>query len=93
MRYTRENRRAAGTDAPSDPGASALVCTEAETPPLRQLDQRTGDGLTVTLEWDSETNHLHVRVQDDRSPDKPPLCFAVEPRDARVAFLHPFAYA
>jgi hypothetical protein len=60
---------------------------------LRELEQRTGNGLTVTLEWDSDTDRLQVRCEDDRSPDDPPFCFPVEPRRARLAFLHPFAYA
>jgi hypothetical protein len=58
---------------------------------LRQLDQRHGDGLTVTLEWDPETDRVQVRCEDQRSPDQPPLCYPVDPRDARLAFLHPFA--
>ncbi len=59
---------------------------------LRELDQRTHDGLTVTLEWDSDTDRVQVRCEDQRSQD-PPLCISVEPSDARVAFMHPFAYA
>jgi hypothetical protein len=60
---------------------------------LRQLDERSSDGLTVALEWDSETNRVSIRCEDTRTPDEPPLCYAVEPREARDAFLHPFAYA
>jgi hypothetical protein len=60
---------------------------------LRELEQRTYNGLTVTLEWDSETGRVQVRCEDDRSPDDPPLCVSVKPRHARLAFLHPFAYA
>jgi hypothetical protein len=60
---------------------------------VRVLDERQHAGLTVTLEWDSVDDHVQVRCKDDRSPDRPPLCFKVDPRDARRAFLHPFAYA
>jgi hypothetical protein len=30
---------------------------------LRELEQRTCNGLTVTLEWDSETGRLQVRCE------------------------------
>jgi hypothetical protein len=60
---------------------------------LRELAERQHDGLTVTLEWDSVTGHVQVRCEDERSPDRPPLCYKVDPRDALRAFLHPFAYA
>jgi len=59
---------------------------------LRQLDQRHSDGLTVTLEWDSDTGGVQVRCEDERLPDRPPLRFVVPPPEARTAFLHPFAY-
>jgi len=58
---------------------------------LHELDQRKGDGLTVTLEWDSHTGHVQVRCQDERSPDHNLLCYPVAPCNARLAFLHPFA--
>lgn len=93
MRFTRENLRAGFPEVSSHPEPSWFTCTKVGSAALRQLDQRTGDGLTVTLEWDSETGRVQVRVEEDRSPDKPPLCFAVEPWDARAAFLHPFVYA
>jgi hypothetical protein len=57
---------------------------------IRQLDQRTGDGLTVTLEWDSDTDRVLVRC-DDESAGGPVLRYPVRPCDARLAFLHPFA--
>jgi hypothetical protein len=58
---------------------------------LRQLDQRSSAGMTITLEWDSETDLVWVRCEDEHTVDKPLLCYPVEPRDARFAFLHPFA--
>jgi len=60
---------------------------------LHELDQRQCHGLIVTLEWEPETNGVRIRCEDERAPDRPPLCFSVEPREARHAFLHPFAYA
>jgi hypothetical protein len=58
-----------------------------------QLDERSSDGLTIALEWDPETDCVWIRCEDTRTPDEPPLRYAVEPRSAREAFLHPFAYA
>ena len=60
---------------------------------LRQLAERQHSGLTVTLEWNSVTDQVQVRCEDERSPDCPPVCFKVDPRDALHAFLHPFVYA
>jgi hypothetical protein len=60
---------------------------------LRELDQSICHGLTITLEWEPDTDRLLVWCEDDRSPDRPPLCYPVAPPDARRAFLHPFAYA
>jgi hypothetical protein len=59
---------------------------------VRELDQRHADGLTVTLEWDPESNDVRIRCEDERVADGLSLCFPVDPRDARHAFLHPFAY-
>jgi hypothetical protein len=58
---------------------------------LRELDERKNSGLTVTLEWDTETGLVQVRCEDERSGDQPPLCYPVAPCDAWLAFLHPFA--
>jgi hypothetical protein len=69
------------------------VVLREEKDMIRQLDQRQTAGLTVTLEWNSETGQVLVRCDDGRSPDRPPVCFAVPPRHARSAFMHPFAYA
>jgi len=60
---------------------------------LRELDQRICHGLTITLEWEPDTDRVFVWCEDDRSPDRPPLCYPVPPSDARRVFLHPFAYA
>ncbi len=58
---------------------------------LRQLDQRNTAGLTITLEWDPETDQVLVRCEDEHAGGQPVLCYPVDPRDARFAFLHPFA--
>ena len=58
---------------------------------LRQLDQRNTAGMTITLEWDSATNRVFVTCVDGLAGHEPLLCYPVEPRDARFAFLHPFA--
>jgi hypothetical protein len=60
---------------------------------LRQLDQRESDGLIITLEWDPDADRLQIRCEDEDMPDLVLLCCPIEPDDARVAFLHPFAYA
>jgi hypothetical protein len=57
---------------------------------FRELDQRHSDGLTVTLEWDATTGHVRVRCEDRRSPEES-FSYLVDPTDARLAFLHPFA--
>jgi hypothetical protein len=58
---------------------------------LRELDQRRAGGLTVTLEWNTESGLVQIRCEDERTPHTAPLCYPVAPRDAWVAFLHPFA--
>ena len=60
---------------------------------FRELDQREGDGLVVTLDWDPDANRVWICCEDQRLPDRPPPCYTIEPRDARRAFLHPFVYA
>ncbi len=56
----------------------------------RELDQRTADGLTVTLEWNPATAALRVVVVDR---DSPAVTFQVAAEDASDAFMHPFVYA
>jgi hypothetical protein len=57
---------------------------------FRELDQRKADRMMVTLEWDPATGHVQVRCEADRSPDES-LCYLIDPRDAALAFNHPFA--
>jgi hypothetical protein len=58
---------------------------------LRQLDHCNTAGMTITLEWDSATNQVLVTCVDGHAGHAPLLYYPVEPRDARSAFLHPFA--
>jgi hypothetical protein len=57
---------------------------------FRELNQRKAERMTVTLEWDPATGHVQVRCEADRSPDES-FCCRVDPRDAALAFKHPFA--
>jgi len=56
----------------------------------RELDQRTADGLAVTLEWNPATDALRVVVVDRESAA---VTFPVRAEDASDAFVHPFVYA
>jgi hypothetical protein len=58
--------------------------------PYRQLNQRTADGLAVTLAWNPTTDALRIVVVDHTSEA---VRFAVRAADASDAFLHPFIYA
>jgi hypothetical protein len=58
--------------------------------PYRELDQRTADGLTVTLEWNPATAALRVVVADGESAA---VTFGVRAEDAADAFVHPFVHA
>jgi hypothetical protein len=56
----------------------------------RELNQRTADGLTVTLEWNPAAAALRVVVVDRESAA---VSFPVRAEDASDAFEHPFVYA
>jgi hypothetical protein len=56
----------------------------------RELDQRTADGLTVTLGWQPATDALRVVVVDRESGA---VTFAVRAEDASAGFVHPFVCA
>lgn len=58
---------------------------------LRELDQRSGNGLTVTLLWNERTGSVSVRVEDE--PTDAGFRFAVDPADALEAFRHPYGYS
>jgi hypothetical protein len=57
---------------------------------FRQLDQRDSGRLTITLEWDPASGDVQLRCEDRCSPLES-FAFTVDPRDARLAFMHPFA--
>jgi hypothetical protein len=56
-----------------------------------ELNTRSGDGLTVRLEWDRDSGQTQIVVQDARSDGL--IAFGVPPVSAADAFLHPFRYA
>jgi hypothetical protein len=56
----------------------------------RELDQRTADGLAVTLEWNPATDAVRVVVVDRQ---RAAVTVPVSAADASDAFVHPFAYA
>lgn len=56
----------------------------------RELDQRTAEGLEVTLEWNPATDALRIVVVDRESAA---VTFPVTAADASNAFVHPFIYA
>jgi hypothetical protein len=57
---------------------------------FRQLDQRHSQQATVTLEWDPATGNVQVRFEDHSSSEES-FSYSVDPENARLAFLHPFA--
>ena len=57
----------------------------------RQLNQRTADGLAVTLEWNPTTDALRVVIVDHAASET--VRFPVRAADASDAFVHPFIYA
>jgi hypothetical protein len=58
---------------------------------LRQLDARSGDGISVFLLWQPTTDDIFVRVIDARAPEE--ILMRVNSELAQDAFQHPFAYA
>ena len=57
---------------------------------IRELGHRRGDGLDITLFWNSETNDVFIVVEDQR--DGKAFKLDVDAADALHAFRHPFAY-
>jgi hypothetical protein len=57
---------------------------------VRELGHRSGDGLDITLFWNSDTNDVFVVVEDQR--DGRAFKLDVDAADALDAFRHPFAY-
>jgi hypothetical protein len=61
------------------------------TDDARELDYREGDGLEVTLVWYPAEDAIAVKVLDTRTGER--FEIPVDPKSARDAFNHPFAYA
>ncbi len=58
---------------------------------LRELDRRMTGGVEITLLWNRSDNCVIVSM---RNPARGrTLQFDADPRSARDAFSHPFAYA
>ena len=57
---------------------------------FRELDQRSGNGFTVTLEWNPASNQIRLRL-DDHASIAQSFTLVIDPADARLAFLDPFA--
>ncbi len=57
----------------------------------RELAQRAGDGIEVTLYWNKPTDRVTIVVFDVRSEEV--LEFEIDGKAALEAFNHPYAYA
>ncbi len=57
----------------------------------RDLAQRAGGGLEVTLLWSKSRNRLKVTVIDHNTGDE--FEFGAPPADALSAYHHPFIFA
>lgn len=58
---------------------------------IRELDHRYSDGIDVRLLWNSGTDRVIVRVDDERLGESFEL--EVDGADALDAFQHPYVYA
>jgi|SRR5450755_448281 len=93
--HARRSRGVAARAQPRPCRTAALRAVERSTvvstpTTYRELDQRTADGLAVTLEWNPATDALRVVVVDR---DSATVTFPVRAEDASDAFVHPFVYA
>jgi hypothetical protein len=62
------------------------------TPPLRELDHRSNDGIVVRLLWSPRDDHVVVTVDDARTGER--FEVHVEDGDSPLdVFRHPYAYA
>ena len=57
---------------------------------LHELDTRTGDGITVTLYWDSTSECTTIHLVDERTETDE--IFQIPASAAADAFEHPFCY-
>ena len=86
--YRAHSAQPGNRTAPRAVERSPAMTTTPTT--YRELDQRTADGLAVTLEWNPATDALRVVVVDRESAA---VTFPVRAEDASDAFVHPFVYA
>jgi hypothetical protein len=63
----------------------------SDLPGLRELDQRSGGGLEVTLLWSERSGSVYVCVEDGQTNEG--FHFAVDPADALNAFRHPYGFS
>jgi hypothetical protein len=56
-----------------------------------ELDTRTNDGYTVTLQWDRDSDRTEIVIDDARAASR--TVFGVPHVHAADAFRHPFRYA
>ena len=64
-----------------------VVTSEIE---VRELAQRSIDGIDVTLLWSPRTSCVFVDVEDERNGES--FRINVDAADALDAFNHPYAY-
>lgn len=84
------NFLAAGGLSLRDPIKEQIMNTAAETD-IRELDQRSSDGIEVRLLWSASSDRVWIDVRDERLGGSFEL--DVEPGEALAAFHHPYAYA
>jgi hypothetical protein len=58
---------------------------------IRELNQRTTDGISVTLPWNAETDRVFISVVEERSGVS--FEFEVASAEAADACHHPYLYA
>jgi hypothetical protein len=95
------HRTASPIEPKSEPGRAATdrlsVTTGAKSAPERpstvfvELDTRTSDGFTVSLDWDRDNGQIQIVIDDARTATQ--TVFGVPGADAADAFRHPFRYA
>lgn len=69
---------------------STIGNSEVNNDEFRELARRNGDGIDVTLLWDSGTDRVFVVVDDERRGER--FRVAVCNGKALDAFHHPYAY-
>jgi hypothetical protein len=68
-----------------------MTTTSTSFSERRELDQRTSDGIEVTLFWTRSSDQVTIAILDTRCGET--VEFEVDGRSAFDAFQHPYAYA